>query len=121
MAVSALIAASPVPPKWRAPTPWEWGALCIHDGYLRDAAGKVLRRVGMGEGSWSANTGNGYFGGMQFSAAAWARAGGSVRPDLASPREQLYRAWVTWRADGLRWSMSDGGEWGDTATACGLR
>ena len=45
------------------------------------------------EGAFNANTGNGYYGGFQFLLSTWASVGGVVRPDTATPREQLYRAW----------------------------
>jgi hypothetical protein len=43
-------------------------------------------------GNWSINTGNGYYGGLQFSASTWAAYGGlayAPRADLASPAEQI--------------------------------
>ena len=43
-------------------------------------------------GNWSINTGNGYYGGLQFSQATWAAAGGlkyASRADLASASEQI--------------------------------
>jgi hypothetical protein len=43
-------------------------------------------------GNWGANTGNGYYGGLQFSQQTWAAAGGLVfapRADLASALEQI--------------------------------
>jgi len=33
-------------------------------------------------GNWSINTGNGYYGGLQFNLGTWAAYGGSSRPDL---------------------------------------
>jgi hypothetical protein len=42
-------------------------------------------------GNWSINTGNGYYGGLQFSASTWSAYGGGTyapRADLASPAEQ---------------------------------
>lgn len=68
-----------------------------------------------GEGSWSADTGNGYHGGLQFLSSTWARAGGTGDAAQASAAEQIYRAWIIWRSHGGSWS-----EWGDTRTACGL-
>ncbi len=67
------------------------------------------------EGAFNANTGNGYYGGFQFLLGTWASVGGVTRPDLATPREQLYRAWRVWLRDGHSWR-----EWG-TAGMCGLR
>jgi len=43
-------------------------------------------------GDWSINTGNGYYGGLQFSASTWKAYGGgqyASRADLASPAEQI--------------------------------
>lgn len=43
-------------------------------------------------GNWQINTGNGYYGGLQFSAATWAAHGGrhfAVRADLASKGAQI--------------------------------
>jgi hypothetical protein len=82
-----------IPPAW-----WLSQALCIHHY----------------EGAWNANTGNGYYGGMQFLLSTWASVGGMGRPDLQSPKEQLYRAWLVYRRDGNSWR-----EW-STARLCGL-
>ena len=35
-------------------------------------------------GNWAANTGNGYYGGLQFSLGTWQAYGGVSRPDLTS-------------------------------------
>lgn len=43
-------------------------------------------------GNWRANTGNGYFGGLQFRQSSWVAAGGlkyASRADLATRREQI--------------------------------
>ncbi len=43
-------------------------------------------------GNWSINTGNGYYGGLQFSQPTWAGYGGTdlaARADLATPAEQV--------------------------------
>ena len=43
-------------------------------------------------GNWSINTGNGYYGGLQFSQATWAGYGGTElapRADLATPAQQV--------------------------------
>jgi hypothetical protein len=76
------------------------------------------------EGPWTANTGNGHFGGMQFSPQTWKRLHGSPAPAFlhpgdpafpfsASPREQLRRAWLLWVADGRSWRS-----WGAAGAAC---
>ncbi|GHB12812.1 MULTISPECIES: LysM peptidoglycan-binding domain-containing protein [Streptomyces] len=46
-------------------------------------------------GNWSINTGNGYYGGLQFSQSSWAAAGGTqyaARADLASKAQQIATA-----------------------------
>jgi LysM repeat protein len=43
-------------------------------------------------GNWSINTGNGYYGGLQFTQQTWAGAGGlayAPRADLATPDQQI--------------------------------
>lgn len=98
------------PSRWHAPAWWLAQAVCIHEH----------------EGAWNDNTGNTYFGGLQFLASTWERAGGAhfaafdhpgdARfPFTASIREQLHRAWITYRRDGDSWR-----EWG-TRAACRLR
>jgi LysM repeat protein len=43
-------------------------------------------------GNWSINTGNGYYGGLQFSLGSWQAVGGSGLPSNASREEQIARA-----------------------------
>jgi len=64
------------------------------------------------EGTWTTNTGNGYYGAYQFLLSTWATVGGHGYPSTASPAEQTYRAWLVWRRDGGSWR-----EWG-TAGYC---
>ena len=40
-------------------------------------------------GNWAANTGNGYYGGLQFSLGTWQAYGGSGRPDQNSREAQI--------------------------------
>jgi uncharacterized protein YabE (DUF348 family) len=40
-------------------------------------------------GNWAANTGNGYYGGLQFSLGTWQAYGGSGRPDQQSREAQI--------------------------------
>lgn len=42
-------------------------------------------------GNWGIDTGNGYFGGLQFSQGAWESVGGSGNPASASKDEQIMR------------------------------
>ncbi|MEU5973989.1 transglycosylase family protein [Streptomyces sp. NPDC047315] len=59
-------------------------------------------------GQWSANTGNGYFGGLQFSQETWEAFGGTqyaVRADLASRSQQIAVAEKVLAAQGSQaWS-----------------
>ncbi|VDR39671.1 Uncharacterized protein conserved in bacteria [Tsukamurella paurometabola] len=40
-------------------------------------------------GNWNTNTGNGYYGGLQFSPSTWRANGGSGMPHTASRAEQI--------------------------------
>ncbi|MEE3852807.1 transglycosylase family protein [Gordonia sp. LSe1-13] len=40
-------------------------------------------------GNWAINTGNGYYGGLQFSQSTWEANGGSGNPANASKAEQI--------------------------------
>ena len=93
---------------WRPSAAWLVQARCVH----------------LQEGPWTANTGNGYFGGMQFAAQTWKRVGGGPDPAFAHPgsraypfhasaAEQLYRAWLLWRHDGGTWRS-----WGAVGASC---
>jgi hypothetical protein len=109
--IAALVfAASSGAESWHPSAKWLVQAQCVHAH----------------EGPWTANTGDGQFGGMQFSAATWLRVHGkSVRAfahpgDRAFPfsvpaREQLHRAWLLWLADGKSWRS-----WGAVGAACSL-
>lgn len=79
--------------------------------YLVDAFECVHRF----EGAWDSNTGNGYFGGLQFGAREWSRYGGGFAPraDLASPPQQMAAAIAYHAAAGFY-------PWPKTARACGL-
>jgi len=57
-------------------------------------------------GNWAANTGNGYYGGLQFKQATWQAYGGRSMPHLVSREEQIAvadrlqaaRGWGQWPA-----------------------
>ena len=55
------------------------------------APASVWDRVAQCEsgGSWNTNTGNGYYGGLQFSAGTWRAYGGSGSAAKASREEQI--------------------------------
>ena len=56
-------------------------------------------------GNWHINTGNGYYGGLQFSLPTWQSVGGSGLPSDASREEQIKRAEILQARSG--W-----GQWG---------
>lgn len=72
------------------------------------ASGSVWDSLAICEsgGNWSINTGNGYYGGLQFSLGTWQAVGGSGLPSEASREEQIARAqavlarqgWGAWPA-----------------------
>lgn len=52
-------------------------------------------------GNWGINTGNGYFGGLQFSPATWTANGGTGLPHQASREEQIRVAENVYDAQGI--------------------
>jgi hypothetical protein len=65
-------------------------------------------------GNWSINTGNGYYGGLQFSQGSWNAAGGSGSPADASREEQIRVA------ENLQ-AMQGWGAWPSCSSQLGLR
>ncbi|CAL9344365.1 Resuscitation-promoting factor RpfB [Streptomyces sp. enrichment culture] len=61
-------------------------------------------------GNWQANTGNGHYGGLQFTQSSWAAAGGlqyAPRADLATREEQIAVAERLARLQGMSaWSCA---------------
>jgi hypothetical protein len=51
-------------------------------------------------GGWAANTGNGYYGGLQFALASWRAVGGTGYPHEHSPEEQIRRGQMLWERQG---------------------
>jgi hypothetical protein len=64
-------------------------------------------------GNWSADTGNGYYGGLQFNMSAWESTGGSGNPAHASKDEQIMRGEILQEKRG--W-----GPWNTCAKKLGL-
>ncbi|MFD3746565.1 transglycosylase family protein [Nocardia sp. NPDC058633] len=65
----------------------------VRDGAVWDALAKCEST-----GNWAINTGNGYYGGIQFDQSTWERQGGlkyAPRADLATREEQIAIAEVT--------------------------
>lgn len=52
-------------------------------------------------GNWSIATGNGYYGGLQFSMSTWRANGGSGSPHTASREEQIRVAENVLRTQGI--------------------
>jgi hypothetical protein len=72
------------------------------------STGSVWDRLAQCEsgGNWAINTGNGFYGGLQFTLSSWRGVGGSGYPNMASREEQIARAeilqsrqgWGAWPA-----------------------
>lgn len=84
-------------------------APAVADGSVWDA----LARCESG-GNWSINTGNGYYGGLQFTASTWKAVGGSGLPSQASREEQIMRGQILQARSG--W-----GQWPACTKKLGLR
>ncbi len=52
-------------------------------------------------GNWAINTGNGYFGGLQFSQATWNANGGTGLPSQASREDQIRVAENVYKTQGI--------------------
>ncbi len=80
------------------------------------ADGSVWDRLAQCEsgGNWSINTGNGYYGGLQFTASTWASVGGSGLPHENSREEQIKRGKILQQRSG--W-----GQWPSCTAKLGLR
>jgi len=65
-------------------------------------------------GNWATNTGNGYYGGLQFSLSSWRAVGGSGLPSNASRDEQIMRGKMLQASSG--W-----GAWPSCTSRLGLR
>lgn len=66
------------------------------------------------EGSWT-DSGDPYWGGLQFGSSEWQRFGGHLAPtaNLATPLQQMWAAEAYWNLSGFR-------PWPYTAAKCGL-
>ena len=108
LAAALVLVSTTSASSWSPPAKWLVQAQCVH------------RK----EGPWTANTGNGYFGGMQFAPQTWKSVGGKIHAAFKHPgdarypftvpvREQLYRAWLVWKRDGRTWRA-----WGAVGASC---
>lgn len=64
-----------------------------------DFAG-ALARLRSCEGSYTSNTGNGYYGAYQYDISTWANYGGYSNASLAPPAVQDEKAWLTYQSRG---------------------
>ena len=80
------------------------------------AGGTVWDRLAQCEsgGNWSINTGNGFYGGLQFTQSSWRAAGGSGSPQNASREEQI-------RVAERLQQMQGWGAWPTCSAKLGLR
>lgn len=84
--------------------------------YQPVAGGSVWDQLAKCEsgGNWAINTGNGYYGGLQFTLGSWQGVGGSGYPNQASREEQISRAQILQ-------SRSGWGAWPACSAKLGLR
>src|SRR5438445_9148439 len=68
-------------------------------------------------GNWSINTGNGYYGGLQFTASTWRAYGGTGSPQNASREQQIAVAERVLQGQGIHAWPVCGGKGGGTTAA----
>lgn len=61
---------------------------------------EALARLRSCEGSYTSNTGNGYYGAYQYDLGTWANYKGFANASLAPPSVQDEKAWITYQARG---------------------
>jgi uncharacterized protein YabE (DUF348 family) len=73
------------------PEPVQASAPSASSGSSYSGGSSIWDRIAACEsgGNWSINTGNGYYGGLQFSLSTWQAYGGSGRPDQNSREAQI--------------------------------
>ena len=90
----SLALAAAAPPAPPPPTTASTGG-----GGVPSSQDAIFQCIHQGEGAWTDNTGNGYYGGLQFSQATWEAAGGTQyaaesRPGLTRQSRSPQRS--TW-------------------------
>ncbi|MGV9710762.1 transglycosylase family protein [Gordonia sp. NPDC003424] len=108
--LDAAVLAAPQPATVKVGT--KPGAPFVASGSVWDALAQCEST-----GNWAINSGNGFYGGIQFDQNTWDRWGGqeyAARPDLASREEQIAIAQKTLAAQG--W-----GAWPACSSSLGLR
>jgi hypothetical protein len=87
LGTGGIATAPPAPPSWGAPAGANWDAIAQKES----------------GGNWQTNTGNGFFGGLQFTQSTWDAykpPGAPARADLATPEQQKAAAEATLKAQG---------------------
>lgn len=114
--VAPTIPPTPPPPPPPPPAPPTPQPVASGSGYNDPDNPAAWDRLAQCEssGNWAANTGNGYYGGIQFSLASWQGVGGSGRPDQASRSTQIAMAQRLWTQGG--W-----GQWPGCSLKLGYR
>lgn len=103
----------PPPPPPPAPAPQPVASGSGYNDPNNPAAWDRLAQCEAG-GNWAANTGNGYYGGIQFSLGSWQAVGGSGYPHQASRETQI--------AMGQRlWNQGGWGPWPACSSKLGYR
>lgn len=106
---STPLAATPAPAQSRRIVPTPAAPVTVSNGSVWDQ----LARCESG-GNWAINTGNGFYGGLQFTLSSWHGVGGSGYPNEASREEQIARAEILKSKQG--W-----GAWPACSSKLGLR
>ncbi|HEV7952054.1 MAG TPA: transglycosylase family protein [Candidatus Saccharimonadales bacterium] len=104
-AVAALVVAAPAPATQSAPVARSAAPRIAAAPVASGSAWDRLAQCEAG-GNWAINTGNGYYGGLQFTISSWQAVGGSGLPSDASREEQIQRGemllarqgWGAWPA-----------------------
>ena len=111
---NAVAAAAPVAaPSYSAPVPRAVSPAPAAVSYNSGDVWSSLAACEAG-GNWAINTGNGFYGGLQFTLSSWAAVGGSGYPNEASPAEQIARGQMLQQRQG--W-----GAWPACSAKLGLR
>lgn len=102
-AAPTTAAPTTAPPTTAPPTTVESGDTIFGQPYLASWPSIAMwDRLSICEagGNWSISTGNGYYGGLQFSQGSWEWVGGSGSAANASREEQIYRGNLLWEKQG---------------------
>lgn len=88
--IAAALTGAPRPEPPPPPCPDNSSPDCAYTYQAAISTWESLARCESG-GNWAINTGNGYYGGLQFSLSSWRAVGGAGYPHQASKWEQMHR------------------------------